>query len=107
MPRPPSRGALQLSSGSGNWRDGDGSGFDPAEVVTRPGGTRPIAPVEERDGSRGTHAGAEGSSSILSGANSGTPGFPDAHRRVPGLGCAPLTFHSGRGARGAHRSGRV
>jgi hypothetical protein len=50
---------------------------------------------------------AGGSSNIVSGANSGTPGFPDAHRRVPGLGCAPLTSHSGREARGAHRSGRL
>lgn len=46
MPRPPGRGA-QLSSGSGSWRDGDSSGLDTAEVVTRTGGTRPIAPEEE------------------------------------------------------------
>lgn len=49
MPQAPSRG-VQLSSGSGSWRDGDRSGLDPAEVVTRPGGTRPIAPVVEGDG---------------------------------------------------------
>lgn len=47
MPRPPGRGA-QLSSGSGSWRDGDSSGLDTAEVVTRTGGTRPIAPEEEK-----------------------------------------------------------
>lgn len=112
-PRPPNKGTplssgLNVAAGLGSWRAGNSSGLDTTEVATRTGGTRPTAPVEEEGEGGPLHARrAGGSPNIVSRAKSGTPGFPDAHMRVPGLRCAPLTSHSSREARGAHRSERL
>lgn len=111
-PRPPSKGALLGSGFKVAASLGVGGRGTPAYLTRQrlppsPAGQgRPLPWRRKAKGSLYALR-AGGPPNIVSGANSGTPGFPGAHMRAPGLGCAPLTSHSGREARGAHRSGRL